>query len=420
MRKWIAKQSPSRRGIGKIMSGSVLSQLIILGATPILTRLYPPDSYGTFSYLVSISAIIAVIATFRLEAAIPLAVDDNSARGVIRTSIVSTLCASAAVVFVGYAILPAISVQDTPLNASSGLWVAGLVLTTALFAILSQCALRRKLYGSLAKRSVTQSIGIVGGQFGFSLLSNGGAGLLSGQLFGRIVGSVLLLRECRSLLSRPVRGTKRRVLRRYWRFPVIFTPSAVMNAAGPHIPLLLIGYWYGAAAAGQFGLAQRLTLAPVALVGSAMAAVFGAEVASRIRNGTSNNRKIFLKASFALSLASLPIFTVLMLLSPFLFPLVFGDEWVQAGLFAQAAALSAGFGMIVSPLSRVFSMYQRGRASLLVDITRPILVIGGAYLAHKSGWGPVGTIWGALTGQAINYGLTWCVALHIVTKGLAK
>ena len=65
--------------VAVMTSGTGLGQLIFLGFSPILMRLFTPGAFGNLALVMSISAIIAIVITLRYEMAIPIASEDKKA-----------------------------------------------------------------------------------------------------------------------------------------------------------------------------------------------------------------------------------------------------------------------------------------------------------------------------------------------------
>jgi len=67
----------------------------------------------------------------------------------------------------------------------------------------------------------------------------------------------------------------------------------------------------------------------------------------------------------------------------------------------------------VSPLSRVFVIYQKGLANIVLDVSRIVFVAGSGYLSVAGGASALTTVWLMFAGQAANYCLTWVVGLWL-------
>lgn len=406
--------SAARRGVVAMASGTLAGQLILSVGALILARVYSTEAFGVLSLVVALAAIAGPAATLKLEAALLLPDDEDDARRLLRASVVSAALGAG---LAGIAVWIADAYGASTLWGGvdyAPTWVAGMVFATATFGIVSQAALRERHYGTVAARSVTQSLGIVGGQLGFALLSRGPAGLLGGLLLGRFVGYVPLIRVLGGLRSRPVTGSYREVLRRYWRFPLVFTPSNLLNTLGTQLPLILIGAAFGASAAGHLGMAQRLAFLPSSLLGAALAKAFGAELAKRVRERGDSNRGLYLRISGQMAIVAALLMLALLALSPWLFPILLGEAWAESGLFAQAMAVSVGLGLIASPVSRVFWVYQSTRI-VAIDVARVAMIAGAAVLAHSLDTTAVTMAWMLYGAQALNYVMSWFYGLRVAS-----
>lgn len=72
-------ENPTYVGFCSILSGSVLGQLVMLLATPIITRLYSPSDFGILSLYTMVVSVLLVFATLKYELAIPLPKENKKA-----------------------------------------------------------------------------------------------------------------------------------------------------------------------------------------------------------------------------------------------------------------------------------------------------------------------------------------------------
>ena len=411
----ISERGPLK-GVLTLVAGTAGAQALTLLAAPILTRLYSPASFGAFTYMFSVAAVIGSVASFGFELAVPLAGKISDAQKLIRMAVGAAT---------GTAILTALIVVLFPEALSQAanfnvmpwaLWVPFLVLFSAWFVVLSEAAVRQRAYTAIATRTLSQNVGTVGGQLLLATVTRTAAGLLTGQLFGRLFGIVSLARKSMGLIRRPGRGGYRETLRAYWRFPIVFAPTAILNTLGLQLPLILLSAWFGIEAAGFLGVAQRITMMPASLIGVAVGQVFTGELTARLRANQRDNRRLYLRVSARLGLFGALITLALLILPPWIFPLVLGSKWAEAGLYAQAMAFAVGLGFMASPMSYVFVAYQKIIIAVTVDITRIILVCGLGYWAHRNGWSGVNTLWMMYAGITANYVLTWFIGLVVTSE----
>lgn len=406
--------NPAARGAAAIAGGASIAQAASLLAAPVLTRLYSPEAFGVFALVFSLVSVIASVASLRLELAIPLPTRDSDAAALVRLALWSSFAVS---LIVASAIAVAGGWFDdrSDLELMPWLWFApALTFATSVFLVLSQAVVRLKDYKAVARRNVTGQLGTVGGQILLGATGNAG-GLLAGQLVGRAVATWGLLRSTRPLMRSGGQGTLRDQLRSYWRYPALFAPSALLNTLGTQLPLILVGVYWGVQSAGYLGLAQRLLLLPAALVAGPVSQVFIAEIAERVRSGQTRNRSAYLRTSAHLAVLAAPFVVAVMALAPFLTPLILGSEWAVAGQMCQAMALSVGLGVVVSPTSSIFGVYQTGRLNLLLDVLRVVLVAAAGWLAYSNAATATQSTWAMYGAQAVVYAAVWLAGLMVAS-----
>lgn len=291
-----------------------------------------------------------------------------------------------------------------------------LVWTTSTYTVLTSFVLRARSYGAVARRNFLQQTATAGGQILAARWLPTGFGLLLGLALGRCVGIASLLRE--SGLFRKGAATSTSIvtaLRRYWRFPLVFTPSALLNVVATQIPVLLVASRFGAADAGNLAQAVRLGAIPAALIGGAVSSVVMAEIAHRVRDGQLDNRARYLRVSRALVPLAVAWFLLLVVVAPFVLPVILGGAWDSAGDYAAAMSLGVAGGLIASPLSVVFALYERARLNVTLDISRLLLMGTLGLMTTIMDYGPVTVVLAMSTGMFAVYAATWTLGLKIVT-----
>ena len=410
--------SSAMRGVIAISSGTLVGHLIVAAATPILSRLYEPEAFGVYSTVLAIASVVGPAAALKFDSAILLPRRDADARGLLILSLMSTgavaLVAGLATVIFG----PIVFSEVWSTVPFAPLWVISLVIATGAFTSLVQAALRGKSYATVGWRAAVQSAATTAAQLGLGLLSPTPASLLGGTVIGRGLGLLAFGRALKPLVSSTGGATFRVLVRSYWRSPLILAPSSLLNAFGSQMPLVVVAVVFGAASAGQLGMAQRLVFLPAALLGAALAQVFVAEVAQRLRDRAGGSRRLYLAATLRISLVAVPVAVVILVAAPWALPWLLGSEWAVSGTLAQAMALTASLGLIVSPLSQVYLVHQSA-ASLFVDGSRIVLVGGATVWIVAGSFDVVAGVWMLSLAQFANYVITWVYGLRIVSRKVA-
>lgn len=373
------------RGVSVLAGGTVVGHAIVVLASPVLTRLYGPEDFGLLAVYGALLGISSIIASLSYQFAVPLPESDEEAIHVLVLSlgvvlIMTAVTALLVVAFTG----PISTALNTPAMAEY-MWLlpVGLLLVGAYHG-LSYWAVRVKAFPTIARTNVAQSISKVAVQLGGYAL--GPFALILGQICGQAVGSVslaaLLIRERRDALGRVRWSRIRDAAWRYRRFPLFTTWSGVFNSVGRNLPPLMFASLFSPAIAGIYLLAHSVLAMPMYVIGRAVANVFFANAAGANRDGTLST--LVLNIHTKLAQLAMPAALVLLVSGQDIFRVVFGDEWSQAGVFAQLMAPYLYFQFVTSPLSDIADVLEKQVhdmmfQGLLLSTRAVALVVGALY-----------------------------------------
>jgi O-antigen/teichoic acid export membrane protein len=386
----LAPKGPVFRSVLLLAGSSAVAQVVSALTAPVTTRLYTPEDYGTLAVYASIIGFLLTIAGGRYELAITVPEDDSSAFNLLVLSFAvvcfcTFLTAIAAWLF-GDALL-------TRINASGlkpYIWLLPVsVLGDGSYAVLSYWAVRTRSFRQLAQTKMNQSVSGSVTVIGLGLCHLGPLGLLVGGFVSRSAGITTLARPIvreRRLLAPKIRLAEiKRLAVRYKQFPLLSSPSALLNAGGLMLPAIMLSAYYGAYVTGLFGLAMRIVGLPSSLVLGAISQVYLGE-ASRV----SRDDPGALPGLFDSVTAKLIPFSLLVLLfgclSPFAFGFVFGPEWKRAGVFAAVLSLHAAAQLVVSPISNIAILMERQDLQMVADVIRCVVVFLSFLVPHRLGY----------------------------------
>lgn len=407
-----------------IAAGSAGGQVLALAAAPLLSRIYRPADFGVFAVVAALVVTIGTVAAFRFELAVPLPEEERDAQALVALGLAAagvTALLGTVVVLVAGADVSRLFGQP---ELARWLWVVPpAAAAMGVVLVLNQLAVRHRRYGSIGQRSFAQSLTIVVTQLGAGLAGLRPGGMALGLGVGQVASAVVLLRDAglRSAEGRAGRDRRRlrAVARRYRRFPLLLAPSGLLNILGTQFPVLLIASWYGASVAGWLGLTQRVVAMPAALVASAVAQVYLAEISRAAREGAGTGRRIFVGASRKLTLIAVPSALLLVVAAPAAFSVLFGAGWATSGSYAQALAVYMAVQFVASPMSQTLVVFGQHGRQLAWDLGRVVLVSGAVSAAALSGASPLAAIWTMSVSGALAYLACWLMSLRAVTSGAA-
>ncbi|WP_237173996.1 lipopolysaccharide biosynthesis protein [Paracandidimonas lactea] len=375
--------NPFARGVALLVGGTAGSQLLLIIAAPLLTRLYTPDEFGLLAIYTAMLIMLLSVCTLCYDEAIPLpaAEEDGANIAVLSMLVAVGMTALSAVVIHAWGDRLAWIMDGEALTPY--MWVLPLgLLLGSLSQVLGFWALRRKSYGLVARTRFKQTGATLAMQLGG--VSLGPLALLLGHALGQGAGCIALGRSAAaSGVFQHVSWTGMRLAAmRYRNFPMFSTWSNLMDAAGRELPTILLAYLFGAGAAGLYALANRVLGLPMTVLGSAIAQVLlvNASQAHRDARLGALVRTVYEK----LAQIAMPIVMVLVFTAPDLFAFVFGKAWREAGVLVQWMAPWLYVRFIASPLSTLIPVLEVQREGLvfymIVFAVRVTAILAGGLL----------------------------------------
>ena len=373
----------------KLMSGRALSFGLGVLLTPIITRLFAPEAFGALALFTSIAGMIGQLACLRYERAIMLPGENTEAVNLLGVSLCCVLLVS--IVSALFMLIAADSIAG--LQGWAGLkryvWLVPIsVLFNGGFLALTYWNSRTKHFGRLAITGVVSSATTQVTRVGAGLAGCVTGGILIGTyVLADIVSFAVLgvrIWQNDGRLIRANVGWKNMVtgMKRYKKFPMYSIWAGLLNNVAGQLPVWLLAFYFSPAVVGFFALGRRVLTTPLTMVGRAIGPVFFQRAADA-QNRT-GDLSILVGEVFK-RLVSIGIFPclMLMLIGKEVFVVVFGAQWVDAGVYVQILALWIFFQFISSPLSNLISVLERQGFGVLFNIllltTRAgSLIVGGA------------------------------------------
>ena len=413
------------KGVFVIGSGTALAQAIGIISTPIITRLYNPSDFGLLGIYSSILTILMVIASLRYEFAIPLPKDSSKAANILVLCMV-LIGAIASILFISF-LLAGSKIMDM-LGMHDLLPYLGLIfigfLGVGIYQALNYWAIRQRDYPRITKTRINQSLGGSISKILFGLLSLGPLGLIFGHIISNIAGiytftKAIIKKDSESFKNISATEIKS-VAREYRSFPMYSAPSTLLFAVSLQIPVFMLSTMYGLGVVGWYTLANQMLALPVGLISGSMAQVFYGEAAKSARDSPEILRSLYIDTTKKLALIGIPLLGIIALIAPWIFPIVFGSAWEEAGMFCLPLALVAVSQFIVTPTSKL-AVYGFNHWELYFNFARIIMVFGGFYIAGILGFEPVITLTIYGTIMMIMYLVLYLLNLraikHVMSRG---
>lgn len=378
------------QNIAIFTTGSFLAYLIGFVFTPIITRIYTPEDYGTFAFFNTLTAILVAIGSFSYGDALilPKIKKDfySLAQVVFVIALFLSTCFYIFLFFLKSNFLQYFEIQ----RIGNWVYLAPLfLLLTTLQQIADAYNIREKRFGvnSLSKIiSVVSGKSLVAG-LGLSIGSSIG-GLISGEITIRTIEYIGLTRK--KLLLLPVLilnkfnwNDLKKTAIDFIEYPRYIFPSAILLQFSNHLPVFIILKEFSSQSLGYYALAMSLLGIPVQIIGFSVGKVFLQKSNEMVKNNLHE----------LLSINTLKLYYAILIVASFgygicfswgveIFTLVAGSEWGYSGEIAKILSIPLIFQMLGVVLGPIFRVLKYEKTQFKINfISSALTVIMLPYLS---------------------------------------
>jgi O-antigen/teichoic acid export membrane protein len=244
---------------------------------------------------------------------------------------------------------------------------------------------RNEQFGRLAVSRISQSVGTISTQIGTGvLLGSNPAGLIIGRIIGQFIGTTVLWsriirKDLRVYLRSLSWVSMKSALYQYRNFPLYVAPYAFLSGFQHRAIYLLLGVFTTVRVVGWYALAMRLMYVPIGLVSASMNQVFYQKAAAAPK--LKELEHFVVRILTLMVILVTPLLVFLLFSAHWLFGLVFGENWAEAGTYGIIMAFPAFMLLITSWLDKIYYVLERQRLALVMEVTYDIFSIGLFLLA---------------------------------------
>lgn len=368
-----------------VASGTAGAQAIGMAFIPFITRTYGPEVYGMLGAFIALTGVLTTLAALAYPVAIVLPKSDNTAKALVKLSLLIAASISLVILIVlwlaGDWIMPRLAAASL---IDFVFFIPLVMFLTACQDIAQQWLIRKKAFKGIANVSIAHSL--------FNYGSQALAGVYA-PLAGVLISIHTLAIAIRSVLTAYI-GKKvtvtsdivkqenislRKVAYEYRDFPLYRAPQVVLNAVSQSLPILMLTAFFGPASAGFYTLTRTVLSLPSTLLGSSVQSVFYPHFNEAVL-ASNKTLPLLIKATAALAAIGIWPFLIVILLGPFLFEFIFGEEWQEAGKYAQWLSVWLFFGLINRPSVSSIPVFRMQRWFLGYEVGSVILRAIAIYL----------------------------------------
>jgi len=372
------------KNIVMLMSGTLGSQVIAVLLTPIITRLFGPVEFGLLGQFLAIMMVFGPVAALTFPSAIVLPKLEGEARAIAKLSLITSGLLSILVFIL-------LSIFLSPIGTILKLEALGgylMLIPVGMFfmacqQVCEQWLIRNKEFKLLSKVAIVQSFVLNGAKVGGGAVAPVGIVLVICTIIGYLLHSSLLYLFSKNKIVPTSKDTTGNIgllflARKYIDFPLFRAPQAFLNLSSQSIPILMLAGFFGPAAAGFYTLARTIVALPANLMGKAVGDVFYPRIAEASTN-SEPILQLFTKATLALMVVGLPPYLIIFLYGEWLFSIIFGGEWIEAGFFAGWLSIWIYTMFITSVCTNTLAVINGQRFNLLFTIIKVIFRVLSIY-----------------------------------------
>ena len=316
-----------------LMFGTGLGQLITLFITPLLTRNYSTADFGGWGLFVLISSMVIVGSAFRYDISILL---PSSRRDVLRLSVLSIRHVLVTTTVSGIVFILLYFIEQDSFNwsymllpLSVFLGGSNLVLTANLNYLKSY---KKMAFANLIQTLMTLTLNVI---FCFTdLVSSSGGELIIATVLGQFIYMLVQLRFLkigfRELNFIFLQKYSLRLTKRYFDFAVYSLPACYISSLTTGLPVYSLKFLFTEDLLGQYVLANRVLLVPLAIVGAALSHVFIKYFSDQTNEGFNILGSIFKIWGGSLAVFFIPA-AVLFFYGEVIILFIFGQNWTITG-----------------------------------------------------------------------------------------
>lgn len=358
------KKSELRRNFLILSSGTALSEIIPVLASPILTRLYTPEEFGVFMFYFTIAGVLSSVSMGKYETAIVLPKKNIDGTIMVNIglvlSVLSGIFLSLIFVFFHSELLNLFNLTEIEQKPALGL-IIFLMLSYNVYIVFDNWLNRVENFSLMAKGKVMQkSITII---ISLAFSSLGHFALSVGRIIGQTLTAIIFWAKSRDVKwnqsgYKNAISELKRVAVEYNHFPLYLLPSSLANKFSNNIPNLLLGKYFSFDVTGYYAWSFRIIGSPMNIITSSISKLLYSKT-TELNNANKSLLPIVRSTYIKMAAAATVPFLLLGVFAPEIFGFVFGKDWVIAGVYTQLLMPWLFMVFLNNPVSVIFLVLKK-------------------------------------------------------------
>lgn len=358
-------------GILHMGLGTVLAQMINIVVQPILTRIFPTETLGIYTYLISLATMIIPVASLKLDMLIVSEPNEKEAQYITDACIIINILIAliyAIVIIVGY------QVSDNNIFNKYGIIiyvVPVLVFTNGLRFLFISYLNRYKEYKTISIIAIIREAIRAVIQVGAGFLSLGVFSLSMGYAVSPLFGLNIQMRNyLKELKERPrinLKKFKEIVLVKGKRQILFLVPAQFINSFSASLVTISITALFSAKILGYYSAGVRILDIPIVFITSNVSKVCYQRISENVANKKPVLRTL-MSVIIVLSAVSIMGFGTLYVIAPRLSEIVFGQGYRVAGEYIRCLCVMYAVRLVATSFAGVYTVFKKQNFELILNI----------------------------------------------------
>lgn len=343
------------RSTGELTIGTGISQLVPILVTPILTRLFTPESFGQYALFLSLLSILVIPATGKLELALPIPKSNMETQVLVNYTLFWLVLFCLFIFSIEIAIVVFWNLNLVLFLLPLALFLQG------VFFILNYWYVRSSKFKLLSYGYIVKSISIAIFTLIISIFYRNEFGLILGHLLGLFLTVLFLFNKLPFrifVFNFDFLRRFKHILIEQIDFPKKSVINGLLNILSSQSPVIILSSLFPSNIVGYYFQAQRMLYAPITLIGTSISKVLYKKINERKQQNRSYYL-IILKIIKTLFILILIPALIILFWGPWLFKFLLGAEWELTGTYASLIMPWMFMLFIVFPLTIIFEAEKK-------------------------------------------------------------
>lgn len=355
-----------KRNILTMLSGSIISQIIIVLSSPILTRLFSTEEIGIFTVFLTVASLFIPIANFRYDLVLVKEKEKKALYELIRVCFtISYILISAIIIFI---FIYSFNNSDFfGINIYFFYLLVPVIYFSSINNIFNSLSNKAKFYNVMSKVLIYKALGLTLMQIIMGIFKLGELSLIITYVLSLMFGYFIMRKKLSTEYQISFTYSfNKEIIVKYIDQLRYSTPSILLNSLSFSLIIFIISILYSSHEVGLYSMTTRILGLPITVISLAFSKVFY-ERANESFHKYGEFRTIYLKSTLLLVGISLPIFVVLSFTSPIIFEVFLGENWREAGEYVAYLAPYYAIRLVVSCLSLSIIVINKQKFELILQ-----------------------------------------------------